>query len=125
MDNVLQQTCTLNIKERSWSSLLGEIPPRAYHAAVFRSKTETLYILGGIQCADDSAVQYCSIQEIAIVKINFATLTFFGPLPTPQYLSSQAATICDNIIHIFGGYKAHASTITTKRDLNSTMFYCF
>ena len=132
VDNIFQQTCRdgrlygLNIKEHSWSSLIGEIPPKAYHAAVFMSKTETLYILGGIQLADDNALQYCSIQEITI-KINFATHDFLAnvvqfPFPTPQYSSSQAATICDNIIHIFGGYKAHASTVTTKPDLNSTMF---
>ena len=110
VDNVFQQTCrdgrlyALNSKEHSWSSLIGEIPPRAYHAAVFRS----LYILGGIQLADDNAVQHYSIQEITIVKINFATQDVLAnvvqfPFPTPQYLSSQAATICDNIIHIFGG----------------------
>ena len=72
MDNVFQQTCrdgrlyALNSKEHSWPSLIGEIPSRAYHAAVFRS----LYILGGIQLADDNAVQHYSIQEITIVKIN-------------------------------------------------------
>lgn len=133
MDNVFQQTCrdgrlyALNINEQSWSSLIGEIPPRAYDAAVFRSTTETLYILGGIQLADDSAVKYCSIQEITVVKINFGMHKFLSnvvqfPLPTPQYLSSQAATICGNIIHIFGGYQAHASTITTKPNFRSTLF---
>lgn len=72
-------------------------------------------------------VQYsiAAYKKSQLLKLTLPHVTFFGPLPTPQYLSSQAATICDNIIHIFGGYKAHASTITTKRDLNSTMFYCF
>lgn len=28
------------------------------------------------------------------------------PIFTPQYLSSQAATICDNIVYVFGGYMA-------------------
>ena len=82
MDNVFQQTCrdgrlyALNIKEHSWSSLIGEIPPRAYHAAVFRSKLETLYILGDIQLADGNAVKYCSVQDV--VKINFATHEFLS-----------------------------------------------
>ena len=40
----------------------------------------------------------------------------------PQYLSSQAATICDNIIHIFGGYQAHARTISTKPNQSSSLF---
>ena len=108
------KTYASNIKEHSWSSLIGQISPRAHHAAVCRSKTETLYILGGIQLADDNAVRPCCKQEITVVKISFA-------LPTPQFLSSQAATICDNIIHIFGGYQAYASAISTKPNLSSTL----
>lgn len=133
MDNVFKQTCddgrlyAFNIKEHSWSCLPGEIPPRAYHAAVFRSTTGILYILGGIQLADDRAVQYCNIHEITVVGLNFATHEILSsslqfPTAAPQYLSSQAATICDNIIHIFGGYQAPATTSTTKPHLSSVMF---
>ena len=43
-------------------------------------------------------------------------------LITPQYLSSQVAIICGNIILIFGGYQVHASTISTKPNLSSTLF---
>lgn len=111
VDNTFKQSCkdgrlyAFNIMENSWTCLSAEIPPRAYHAAVFRSATSTVYIVRGIQLADDHAVQYCSIHEVTVVEFNFATNTILSssvqfPMVAPQYLSSQDATICD-IIHIF------------------------
>lgn len=133
VDNIFRQSCkngrlyAFNLMENSWTCLPEEIPPRAYHAAVFRSATSTLYIAGGIQLADDHVVEYCSIHEVTAVEFNFATNTILSssvqfPMVAPQYLSSQAATICDNIIHIFGGYQANARTISTKPNQSSCLF---
>ena len=75
---------------------------------------------------DDNAVQYCNINEITAVQFNFETneiLTTLIKFPmAPQYLSSRAETICNNIVHVFGGYMAQESRITAKPDISSTLF---
>jgi len=43
-------------------------------------------------------------------------------MSTPQYLSSQTATISDNIVYVFGGYMAKDRSITTKPDIGSILF---
>ena len=75
---------------------------------------------------DDNAVQYWNINEITTVQFNFETneiLTTLIKFPmAPQYLSSRAETICNNIVHVFGGYMAQESRITAKPDISSTLF---
>jgi len=43
-------------------------------------------------------------------------------MSTPQYLSSQTATISDTIVYVFGGYMAKDRSITTKPDISSILF---
>lgn len=53
----------LDVKERKWSKINEELPPRAYHAAAF-GQSNTLFITGGIQLPQINSVQYCNMGEI-------------------------------------------------------------
>jgi len=72
---------------------------------------------------DDSAVQYWNITEICAVQFNLDTNQIVSsvcevPTSTPQYLSSQAATISDNMVYVFDGYMAKGRSITTKPNVS-------
>lgn len=75
---------------------------------------------------DHNAVQYCNINGVNAVQFNFETneiLTTLCKFPMAlKYLSSQAATICDDVVYVFGSYMAQDSSITAKPDISSTLF---
>lgn len=107
---IFEQSCDdgmiyiLDLKERKWSRINEELPPRAYHAAAF-GQSNTLFITGGIQLPQVNSVQYCNMGEIMAINFdaNIENITWSVlkiELVSPLYLSSHAAYLSDHILHI-------------------------
>lgn len=129
VEHMFQQTCRdgsfclLNMNGYTWLCLSGKIAPRAYHAAVIRFKRNTPYIIGVVQLQDDNAVQYCSIHEITAVQFNLKTKQIVSSVCDSEFpMSTQAATISNNIVDVFGGHMAKDKSIPTTPEISSILF---